>query len=276
MNTITTDIETIEGKYIEQLDDSSSEPVEAEAEAETDEDEQSELVEQEVLACQQDVQARIKATNKYAADSRKRLDAILGKVLGFGQRWLKQDGWNLNDAYRRRAIDPTPIDGNHFLQLTYLLTGSDDLEKTRKYEGETVPKFNKGVTLAKYAGALRLMDEEGVTSDEVPAYIENFEIKHPGYGKRLIGMLALDRERNGTGPRDMFVNKAAQLDKAATAAIQSFDFMDTTLKDEIVAKPREFALAWGVVVDGQFYPGGQIDKSEARAKTAALKSVEAS
>lgn len=276
MHTITTDIETIEDKTIGQLANLASEPVEAEAEAETDEDDQSELVEQEVLACQHDVQARIKATNDYRNDSRKRLDDILGKVLGFGQRWLKQDGWNLNDAYRRRAIDPTPLDGNHFLQLTYLLTGSDDLEKTRKYDGETVPKFNKGVTLAKYAGALRLMDEEGVTPEEVPAYIENFAIKHPGYGKRLIGILALDRERNGTGPRDMFVNKAAQLDKAATAAIQSFDFMDTTLKDEIVAKPREFALAWGVVVDGLFFPGGQIDESEKRAKTAALKNVEAS
>lgn len=276
MHTITTDIETIEDKTIGQLANLASEPVDAEAEAETDEDDQSELVEQEVLACQQDVQARIKATNDYRNDSRKRLDDILGKVLGFGQRWLKQDGWNLNDAYRRRAIDPTPLDGNHFLQLTYLLTGSDDLEKTRKYDDETVPKFNKGLTLAKYAGALRLMDEEGVTPEEVPAYIENFAIKHPGYGKRLIGMLALDRERNGTGPRDMFVNKAAQLDKAATAAIQSFDFMDTTWKDEIVAKPREFALAWGVVVDGLFFPGGQIDESETRAKTAALKNVEAS
>ncbi len=146
MNTITTDIETIERKTIEQLANLASEPVEAEAE--TDEDDQSDLVEQEVLACQQDVQARIQATNKYAADSRQRLDAILGKVLGFGQRWLKEDGWNLNDAYRRRAIDPTPLDGNHFLQLTYLLTGSDDLEKTRKFEGGLVPKFNKGVTPA--------------------------------------------------------------------------------------------------------------------------------
>lgn len=274
MNTITTDIETIEDQTIEQLANLASEPVEAEAE--TDEDDQSELVEQEVLACQQDVQARIKATNDYRNDSRKRLDDILGQVLGFGQRWLKQDGSNLNDAYRRRAIEPTPLDGNHFLQLTYLLTGSDDLEKTRKYEGASVPKFNKGVTLAKYAGALRLMDEEGVTPEDVPAYIENFAIKHPGYGKRLIGMLALDRERNGGPSRDMFVNDASQLDKAATAAIMAHEFMDTSWKDEAVAKPREFALAWGVVIDGQFFPGGQIDKSEARAKTAALKSVEAS
>lgn len=230
---------------------------------------------EEIIRCQRDVQDRINATNAYRNDSRERLDNILAQVLGFGQRWLAADAWHLNEAYRQRQILPTPDGGNHFLQLTYLLTGKNDPEKTVKYDGEKVPRFIKGTAFAKYAGALRLMDEEGVTPEGVPDYIESFADNHPGYGKRLNGMLALDRERNGAGSRDMFVNEAELLDQAAYSAIMANDLMDTSWKEELLAKPREFAMAWGVVVDGQFYPGGIQPNSGTKAKSAALKSVEA-
>lgn len=243
--------------------------------ADVPEDDLSEVLQQEIDTCQRDVQARIDARNKYEVDSRQRLDNILAQVLDFGQRWLSRDAWHLNDAYRSRDIMPTEVGGNHYLQLIYLLTGRNDAVKTVKWEGQAVPKFHKGTKLAKYAGALRLMDEEGVQPSEVHAYIGDFENKHPGYGARLNGMINLDRERNGGSSRDMFSNDADALDQAAHNAIMASAVMDDGEKEEELAKPRKFALAWGVLVDGKFYPGGPLEKSEARAKTAALKTVEA-
>lgn len=234
-----------------------------------------EQLDRAIRECQIKTGEMFEAERLYRVNSRERLDTIMELILAFGQRWLIADADFLNDAYAVRQIGPTPDGGNDYLQLIYMLTGREDHEaKPVSYEGQTgLVKFHKGKSLAKYAGALRLMHELDIQPVDVSDFIENFHVSYPGFGKRLNGMIAMDRQRHAAPVRNMFVNETAVLDHAATRAVNDNPFMDSDWKGELLQKPRTFALAWGVVIDGQFFPGGTIKKSEAKAKSAALANV---
>jgi len=206
----------------------------------------------------------------YKVASRDRLVAVLAQILGFGLRWHAEPE-QLLAAYNRHQIAPTPPDGNEWLQIIYLVTGRLVPEAERvSFAGERqLVKFAKGTKLAKYAGALRLLCDEDIHPDQVPDFVRHFEVKYPGYGALLDGMIQKDRLEHNVTRRDMFAGKQDQLASAAEDIVRR-NLGDLEADWSTTSEPR-FAVVWGVWLDGKFFPGGETEGGESRAKGMALR-----
>lgn len=158
----------------------------------------------------------------YALSSRDMLDAVLAKVLAFGQSCLLPSNADaVLDIMQKRQIRPAdPRKGqNPFLQFIYCVDGDFDPKLKRKWNKKSENKWNLRRKLVKYAGVLRLADDEKITPEDFPNWVATFAEthKHPTTGEPVSDRLkgAMDVAAAKWGKPRVQVPKTT-LDKAAT------------------------------------------------------------
>lgn len=129
----------------------------------------------------------------------------------------------------------------------------------------------------KYAGAMRLMDENDVHPDNAVAFIENFGKGEKGLGG-LSGMVAADRKKHAKtrAPRKPVTDaRRAELTSLAKALPVLAITVPKAVVDGAASTAGRFAQAWVYIEDGQVFMGDIIPDSEKAAIRAAADSYDA-